>query len=105
MDNPEWRAQQGDVLYQNALALVEVDELWTHAVLLGEATFVHRYAVFCPFEQTGTGTVALCCHSLLPAKLGCTAHRPPCLTGAATVDSALTCNGNVVLLVRINLWR
>ena len=40
MDNPEGRAQQGDILYQNALALVEVDELWTQSVLFGKATLV-----------------------------------------------------------------
>ena len=82
MDNPERRTQQGDVLYQNAFALVEVDELWAQAVLLGEAALVHGYSVFSRLEQTrSAGFFPLVNrHALLESELRRTDPRPPSLT-------------------------
>ena len=62
MDHPEGRAQQGDILEEDTLALVEADELGTEAVfrsedaLGGALTFliVHGDAVLAVLEQTGT---------------------------------------------------
>ena len=45
MDNPEGRAQQGDVLDEDTLTLVEVDELWTQTIVGVEAPLVHIHTV------------------------------------------------------------
>ena len=45
MDDPEGRAQQGDVLDEDTLTLVEVDELWTQTIVGVEASLVHIHTV------------------------------------------------------------
>ena len=46
MNHPEGRTQQGDILNENALALVEVDKLWAQTVFFGEAALIHGNTVF-----------------------------------------------------------
>ena len=45
MDNPEGRTQQGDVLNENALTLVEVNHLRTQTVLRTKTALVHINAI------------------------------------------------------------
>ena len=105
MNDPERRTQQGDILNQDALALVEVNHLWTQTIGGTELTLVHGNTILSIFQQTGTGTHVLGNAALLHAKLLAAAPGPPGLVSAATVDSSLTCHGNILGLVSINQWR
>ena len=104
MDDPEGRAQQRDILEQDALALIEADELWAQTILrakhaLGRAlTFliIHGDAVLAVLQQTGTGATTLTDHALLPSEAGVAVHRPPGVVGTTAVDGSLACDGNIL---------
>ena len=105
MDNPERRAQQGDVLNEDAFALVEVDHLGTQPVGGTKAALVHGDTIFSLLEQTGTGSHVLGNAALLHTELLAATPRPPCLVGTAAVNGSLTRNGNVLSLIGIDEWR
>ena len=104
MDDPEGRAQQRDILEQNALTLIEADELWAQTVFssedaLGRALpflIIHGDAVLAVLQQTGTGATTLTDHALLPSEAGVAVPRPPGVVGAATVDGTLACDSNIL---------
>ena len=50
MDHPEWRAQEGNPLDQDPLALIELDELRSHSFALQVALF-YGHVPFCHLEQ------------------------------------------------------
>ena len=47
MDNPERRAEEDDAVNEHVLALIEIDELWTHTASDSEHTFFGRYVIVC----------------------------------------------------------
>ena len=69
MDDPKGRAQQGEVLHQDVLTLIEVDELRAQAVLLGEDALVHVHAVLGLLQQSGARATAL-----VGQQVGCAAE-------------------------------
>ena len=87
MDDPEWRAKQGDVFHQNALTLVEVHQLWAQTVFRTEDALrcalsflvVHGNAVLTVLQQSWASLVLLCNHTLFPSVAGSSAPGPPCL--------------------------
>ena len=105
MDDPERRAQQSDVLDENALALVEVDHLRAQSVLRTKATLIHVDAVLGSLQQAGTAAVPLVNgHPFLEAELRGADPWPPSLARTTTIDGTATCDGHVFLLVGVNQW-
>ena len=104
MDDPEGRAQQGDIFDEDTLALVQVDHLGAQAVARTVASLVHGHPVFSLFQQLwATGFLPLVYgHALLESEFGGTHPGPPCLTAATTIDGAFTGNGDVLLLIGID---
>ena len=103
MNDPEGRAQQRDILDENAVTLVGTDELRTQTILRTEAALVHVDAVFSSLQQALTGTVPLMhLHALLETETGIADPRPPRLIGTAAIDGSLTRDGDVRLLIGID---
>ena len=102
VDDPEGRAQQGDILDEDAVALVEVDHLRAQTVLGTEATLVHVDTVFGLLQQTGAGSHVLGDAALLHAEPLVATPGPPCLVGAATVDGAAPRDGDILGLIGID---
>ena len=102
MNDPERRAQQGNVLNEDALALVEVYHLGTQTVSRSETALVHVNTVFSLLQQSGTGTHVLGYAAFLHAKLLAAAPGPPCVVGTTAIDDTLTCDGNVAGLIGVN---
>ena len=110
MNDPEGRTQQGDILNQNALALIKADELGTHAILGREGTggcgaslaVRHGLAILSILEQTCTTSQFLTDNALLPSIFGGTTPRPPGFASASTINGALARQGDVVCLESIN---
>ena len=112
MDDPEGRTQEGNVLYQDTLALVEIYELGSQSILntedalRGTLTFliIHWDAVFTVLQQTGTRFNPLAYHSLLPTEAGITVPGPPGFIASTAVDGSLTCDGNILCTEGIYTW-
>ena len=104
MNYPERRAQQCDVLNEDAFTLVEVNHLRAQSVGGTETTLVHRHTVLSLFQQTGTTVLIPLVnrHAVLIAKLFAAHPWPPRIVRAATVDGALTRNGDITCLVSID---
>ena len=102
VDDPEGRPQQGDVLNEDALALVQVNHLGTQTVLRTEAALVHVDTVLGIFQQTGTGTLVLGYAALFHAEALVAAPGPPCLVRATAVNGTLARDGDVLGLVGID---
>ena len=104
MDDPERRAEQGHILYQHTLTLVEADELRTHPVGGPKSAqhrpmsfpVYHRLAVFTILQQARTPAEFLAHRAFLPAILCGSAPRPPGLAVPASVDGTPPRDGNVV---------
>ena len=102
VNHPERRAQQSDVFYEYAVALVEVYQLRAQAVFRPEAALVHVDTVFRHLQQPGAAAVALAYHTFLPAVVGGSAPLPPRLVCAAAVDGSLAGDGHVGSLVCVD---
>ena len=103
VDDPERGAQQGDILNQDALTLVEVDELGTQTVLRAEAALVHVDTILGSLQQALSGAVPLVHgHIVLETETGIAHPWPPRLTGTAAVNGTLTRHGDVLLLEGID---
>ena len=113
MNHPEGRAQQRDVLEQDALALVERDELRPQSILRAEDALrrapslfvVHGDAVLAVAEQSGAGLQLLADHALLPSVACGAAPWPPRVVAATAVDGAEASDGDVVSPEGIDAWR
>ena len=113
MQHPEGGAQQGDALNAYALALVQTDELGTHAVGKSESAqgialsgFVaHRHSVLAILQQTLATTLTLTHDARLPPITFRTAPRPPRFPRATAVDSAFTRDSDVRRLEGIDARR
>ena len=102
VDDPERRAQQGDILDENALALVQVNHLRAQPVGRAVASLVHGNAVLGLLQQLGACALVLGYAAGLHAEALVAAPGPPCLVRAATVDGAPSGDGYVLGLVGID---
>ena len=113
MDHPEWRTQQGDVLQQDAFALVEANQLWAQTIFGSEnalratLTFliIHRYAVLTILKQARARTATLTDGALFPSETGIAVPWPPGVVATTTIDGALAGDGNILGLESINTRR
>ena len=113
MDDPERGAQQGDVLKENTLTLVETDKLRTQTVFGSEDPLrrtlsllvIHRYAILTILQQAWARLDALADHTFLPAETRIAIPRPPCVVGTASVDGALAGDGYILGLEGIDAGR
>ena len=107
VDNPERRVGEFYILDEDAIATVEVYELWTQALSFTKTSFIFRYTILSIFQQTCTATQVLCFlgNTFLEVELLSSTPRPPSFTATITVDGSLTSDGKVGLTVGIDTWR
>ena len=104
VDNPERRTQQGDILNENTVAIVDVNELRAQTVLGSETAFLHVHSILSILQQTCSGTHVLPHLSCFPTVCVLATPFPPCGILATSVDCTLTGDGYVILLVGIDAW-
>ena len=102
VNHPEGRTKQGNVLDEDSLTLVEVNHLGAQTVLRAKATLVHGHTILGLLQQTGTGSLILGYATRFHAEARISTPRPPSLVRTATINSSLTCDGNILGLVGIN---
>ena len=106
MDDPERGVDQSHALDEHALALHDVDELWTQALSASETSFVRIHALLCHLLQAVAGAQILCFfgYAGLVAIVLFTAHSPPRGVAAAAVYGTFTSDGDVGGLTGIDTW-
>ena len=104
MHHPERRTQHGDTFNEDAVALVQVDELRTQAFAGTENALVHVDTVLSELQKvcTSAGILLFLGYDDVFALRCLAAHEPPCLVGAVAVDGSFTCDSDVFLLVCVD---
>ena len=101
MYHPERRTQQRDTLNEDAFALIQIDELRTHTFTFHVALF-DGHASFSHIKELRSANLLGFRDIFIPTESIFSAHLPPCVSAAVSINGSFTRDGDIFGLISID---